>query len=69
LLLENGDQITADAVIFCNGYLHSLPFCEKGLVEAKEQASYLSPLYQHFVHCEYPDSLFFIGLNWFVVSC
>jgi hypothetical protein len=40
------------------------PFCDKDLVEVKENGRYLSPLYLHCVHTQYPTSLFFIGLCW-----
>ncbi|KAI6192079.1 Flavin-containing monooxygenase [Aphelenchoides bicaudatus] len=66
LLLDNGEKLKAENVIFCSGYLHEIPFFEKSLIEPKADSSYL-PVYQHFIHPDFPTSLFFIGLNWFVI--
>lgn len=62
LLLEDGEDLLVDEVIFCTGYRYEIPFCEKDLLEVKADAGYVSPLYQHCVHTTYPTSLFVIGL-------
>ncbi|KAI6174848.1 Flavin-containing monooxygenase [Aphelenchoides bicaudatus] len=65
LLLENGEHLDEiDAVIFCTGYVYETPFCDKDIIEIKEKGRYLSPLYLHCIHTQYPTSLFFIGLCW-----
>lgn len=63
LLLENGEKLsTIEAVIFCTGYFYDVPFCEKDLIEAKDNGRYLYPLYQDCINAKYPESLFFIGV-------
>lgn len=65
LMLENGDRLEGiDAVLFCTGYIYDVPFFEKELLETKADGRYLSSLYLHCVHTNYPKSLFFIGLCW-----
>lgn len=81
LLLADGTRLADFShVVFCTGYVFSLPFMEashlngvsgdfkdrKPLVSVPN-GDYVSPLFADMLHVDYPDSLFFIGLNVTVV--
>ncbi|KAI1700523.1 flavin-binding monooxygenase-like domain-containing protein [Ditylenchus destructor] len=63
LILSNGQRLgNFDCVIYCTGYKYSFPFFDSRIVSTPEDGSYVSPLFEHVVHVDYYDSLFFIGL-------
>lgn len=49
-------------VIYCTGYRYAFPFLNEMKILAPND-EHVSPLYMHMVHVDYPDSLFFIGMN------
>uniref|UniRef100_A0A914XW98 Flavin-containing monooxygenase n=1 Tax=Panagrolaimus superbus TaxID=310955 RepID=A0A914XW98_9BILA len=68
LILTDGTiLLDVEAVIFCTGYRYSYPFFDKSIIQTRENNSYVSSLFAHVAHIQYPDSLFFIGLNHVVV--
>lgn len=54
-----------DTIMFCTGYRYSYPFMRN--IELDVANKHVRPLYQHMVHIDYPNSLFFIGINFTVV--
>ncbi|EGT37800.1 hypothetical protein CAEBREN_08226 [Caenorhabditis brenneri] len=60
---DDGTVITADTIIVCTGYFYRYPFLNDKILQVKENNQLVSPIFEHVVHADYPDSLFFIGLN------
>ncbi|CCD66216.1 Flavin-containing monooxygenase [Caenorhabditis elegans] len=60
---DDGTLITADAIIVCTGYFYKYPFLSDNILRVKENNQLVSPIFEHVVHAEYPNSLYFIGLN------
>uniref|UniRef100_A0A7E4UP27 Flavin-containing monooxygenase n=1 Tax=Panagrellus redivivus TaxID=6233 RepID=A0A7E4UP27_PANRE len=68
LLLSDGTTLSnVDAVVLCTGYKFDFPFLSKDLVQTPLDGSYISPLFAHTAHVQYPESLFFLGMNITVV--
>uniref|UniRef100_A0AC34FEU1 Flavin-containing monooxygenase n=1 Tax=Panagrolaimus sp. ES5 TaxID=591445 RepID=A0AC34FEU1_9BILA len=68
IILTDGTILhDVEAVILCTGYRYTYPFFDKSIIQTPENDSYVSPLFAHVAHVQYPDSLFFIGLNIVVV--
>ncbi|KAF1768504.1 hypothetical protein GCK72_000316 [Caenorhabditis remanei] len=60
---DDGTVIRADTIIVCTGYFYKYPFLNDDVLRVKENNQLVSPIFEHVVHAEYPNSLFFIGLN------
>lgn len=41
--------------------MFQFPFLHEDLLRVKENNQLVSPIFEHVVHAEYPDSLYFIG--------
>ncbi|CAD6184244.1 unnamed protein product [Caenorhabditis auriculariae] len=63
VVTDEDETVLVDAIIVCTGYAMKFPFLSDDLVQLKADNQMVSPLYEHVVHVDYPDSLFFIGLN------
>ncbi|CAI2312056.1 unnamed protein product [Caenorhabditis sp. 36 PRJEB53466] len=60
---DDGTLVTADSIIVCTGYFYKYPFLSDKILRVKENNQLVSPIFEHVVHADYPDSLYFIGLN------
>ena len=59
--LNDGSTLTIDDVIFCTGYKYTFDFLSSEYVQV--EGDVVKPLYRQLVSINYPDSLFFVGLN------
>ncbi|CAP38631.2 Protein CBG21932 [Caenorhabditis briggsae] len=62
VITDEGENIAADIIIVCTGYVFKFPFLDSSLIQLKHNDLMVSPLYQHLCHVDFPKSLFFIGL-------
>uniref|UniRef100_A0A914C713 Flavin-containing monooxygenase n=1 Tax=Acrobeloides nanus TaxID=290746 RepID=A0A914C713_9BILA len=63
LILNDGQKLNdIDAVIYCTGYRYNFPFFDDSIVRTLEGGKIVTPLFEHVVHRDYLDSLFFIGI-------
>ena len=60
LILKDNSTVKVDAIVFCTGYLYSMPFLDKssGL---QIDDNYVNPLYKYLLNGEHP-SMAFVGL-------
>ncbi|KAK7114066.1 hypothetical protein V1264_000192 [Littorina saxatilis] len=58
--LNNGEEISADCLLFCTGYHFRFPFLTESCHLHIEEER-LTPLYKHLIHTEFP-TLSFIGI-------
>ena len=60
VVLENGEELKADAIVMCTGYQYTFPFlqgdCKLDVTEGR-----VTPLWKHIVHATYP-TMFAIGI-------
>ena len=59
--LNDGSTLTIDDVIFCTGYKYSFDFLSPEYVQVVD--GMVKPLYRQLVNINFPDSLFFVGVN------
>ena len=65
ILLQDGMDLCANALLFCTGYSYKYPFLEKSkLIKISEDERVMS-LYYHMIHTAYP-TLSFIGIPQFI---
>ena len=60
--LNDGSTLTIDDVIFCTGYKYTFDFLSSEYVQV--EGDVVKPLYRQTVSINYPDSLFFVGINY-----
>ena len=63
--LNDDTTRSIDDVIFCTGYRYKFDFLPPEVVQVEDKV--VKPLYRQMVNINYPDSLFFLGIN-FVYS-
>lgn len=60
VILENGEEIQIDSVVYCTGYKYDFSFLPKGMIKLRED-NIVSNLYQSVMPVDY-STLFFMGL-------
>lgn len=60
VILDSGEEVTADVLMFCTGYRYVFPFLKDGC-ELEITDERVSPLWKHLVHARYP-TLSVLGL-------
>uniref|UniRef100_A0A8R1HIG5 Flavin-containing monooxygenase n=1 Tax=Caenorhabditis japonica TaxID=281687 RepID=A0A8R1HIG5_CAEJA len=60
---DDGTIVNADSIIVSTGYFYKYPFLSESILRVKENNQLVSPIFEHVVHADYPESLYFIGLN------
>lgn len=61
LTLQDGTKISADAFIYCTGYLYEFPFLNESSGIFIEGTKHVRPLYKYILNVKHP-SMAFIGL-------
>ena len=59
--LNDDTTCSIDDVIFCTGYKYTFDFLAPEVVQV--EGGVIKPLYRQMVNINYPDSLFFLGIN------
>ena len=59
--LNDDTTCSIDDVIFCTGYKYKFDFLPPDVVQVEDKL--VKPLYRQMVNINYPDSLFFLGMN------
>uniref|UniRef100_A0A8R1INR1 Flavin-containing monooxygenase n=1 Tax=Caenorhabditis japonica TaxID=281687 RepID=A0A8R1INR1_CAEJA len=60
---DDGTIVNSDSIIVSTGYFYKYPFLSENILRVKENNQLVSPIFEHVVHADYPESLYFIGLN------
>ena len=59
--IDNGKTLYTDVVMFCTGYLQTLPFLDPKCEINVSMHNHVTPLYKHIFNIQYP-SMSFIGI-------
>lgn len=65
-ILRDGSEVTADAIIYCTGYLFAYPFLDEKTGITVDD-NYVKTVYKHLINAEHP-TMCLIGLPLLVDS-
>lgn len=61
IILDDGQELTVDLILFCTGYQYSFPFLKDGCKIQVDDQEHITDLYKHCLNINHP-SMVFIGI-------
>jgi len=58
VILENGEELEVDSIIYCTGYQYYFPFLPDGIIQTTDDYKMITSLYKEIVPVDYSSLMF-----------